>query len=103
MRARLTAGGIPESAIAFIHGADSDQAKMNLFNADNAGRVRIPIGSTRKMEAGTNVQRRLRARCITSTRPGAPCATSSSARAEFCARAISMRRILMNDNDLIIH
>ena len=33
MRSRLTAGGIPENAIAFIHDADSDQAKMNLFNA----------------------------------------------------------------------
>jgi hypothetical protein len=36
-------------------------AKMNLFNAVNAGRVRILIGSTEKMGAGTNVQRRLRA------------------------------------------
>ena len=61
MRARLTAGGIPESAIAFIHDADSDLAKMNLFKAMNAGRVRILFGSTEKMGAGTNVQRRLRA------------------------------------------
>ncbi len=61
MRSRLTAAGIPESAIAFIHDADSDLAKMNLFNAVNAGRVRILIGSTEKMGAGMNVQRRLRA------------------------------------------
>ncbi len=61
MRSRLTAAGIPASAIAFIHDADSDQAKMNLFNAVNAGRVRILIGSTEKMGAGMNVQRRLRA------------------------------------------
>ena len=58
---RLIAGGIPKNEIAFIHDADSDAAKMNLFNAVNAGRVRILIGSTEKMGAGTNVQRRLRA------------------------------------------
>ncbi len=57
MRSQLTAAGVPENAIAFIHDADSDQAKMNLFNAVNAGRVRILIGSTEKMGAGMNVQR----------------------------------------------
>jgi hypothetical protein len=61
VRSRLIAGGIPKHEIAFIHDADSDLAKMNLFNAVNAGRVRILIGSTEKMGAGTNVQRRLRA------------------------------------------
>ncbi len=61
VRDRLIAGGIPKDEIAFIHDADSDLAKMNLFNAVNAGRVRILIGSTEKMGAGTNVQRRLRA------------------------------------------
>ena len=60
-RSRLIAGGIPKNEIAFIHDADSDIAKMNLFNAVNAGRVRILIGSTEKMGAGMNVQRRLRA------------------------------------------
>jgi hypothetical protein len=61
MRSRLTAAGIPENAIAFIHDAESDLAETNLFNAVNAGRVRILIGSTEKMGAGMNVQRRLRA------------------------------------------
>ena len=61
VRDRLIAGGIPKNEIAFIHDADSDAAKLALFNAVNAGRVRIVIGSTEKMGAGTNVQRRLRA------------------------------------------
>jgi P-type conjugative transfer protein TrbL len=61
LRSRLIASGIPQNEIAFIHDADSDGAKMNLFNAVNAGRVRILIGSTEKMGAGTNVQRRLAA------------------------------------------
>src|SRR5712692_6463837 len=61
VRSRLIEGGIPKHEIAFIHDADSDIAKMNLFGAVNAGRVCILIGSTEKMGAGTNVQRRLRA------------------------------------------
>ena len=61
LRARLINGGVPEDEIAFIHDADTDAAKMNLFTAVNAGRVRILIGSTEKMGAGTNVQRRLAA------------------------------------------
>jgi SNF2 family DNA or RNA helicase len=59
LRSRLIDSGIPQNEIAFIHDADSDGAKMRLFNAVNAGRVRILIGSTEKMGAGTNVQRRL--------------------------------------------
>ncbi len=61
VRSRLVAAGISRNEIAFIHDAESDAAKLNLFNAVNAGRVRILIGSTEKMGAGTNVQRRLRA------------------------------------------
>jgi hypothetical protein len=61
VRDRLIAGGIPKHEIAFIHDADSDAAKLTLFNAMNSGRVRIVIGSTEKMGAGTSVQRRLRA------------------------------------------
>src|ERR1039458_1888578 len=61
IRARLIEGGVPEKEIAFIHDADTDPAKMTLFTNVNAGRVRILIGSTEKMGAGTNVQRRLRA------------------------------------------
>jgi hypothetical protein len=59
LRSRLINCGIPQNEIAFIHDADSDGTKMRLFNAVNAGRVRILIGSTEKMGAGTNVQRRL--------------------------------------------
>ncbi len=59
LRTRLIEGGIPQNEIAFIHDADTDAAKMKLFNAVNAGRVRILVGSTEKMGAGTNVQRRL--------------------------------------------
>ncbi len=53
--------GIPQAEIAFIHDAESDAEKKLLFDAVNAGRVRILIGSTEKMGAGTNVQRRLAA------------------------------------------
>ena len=49
----------PQQEIAFIHDADTDAAKKTLFDAVNAGRVRILIGSTEKMGAGTNVQKRL--------------------------------------------
>jgi len=61
LRGRLMDRGIPQDEIAFIHDADTDGAKMRLFNSVNAGRVRILIGSTEKMGAGTNVQRRLAA------------------------------------------
>ena len=49
----------PPREIAFIHDAETDTAKKLLFDAVNAGRVRILLGSTEKMGAGTNVQRRL--------------------------------------------
>jgi N12 class adenine-specific DNA methylase len=61
LRARLIASGVPEKEIAFIHDAESDAEKMKLFTDVNAGRVRILIGSTEKMGAGTNVQKRLAA------------------------------------------
>jgi len=61
LRRRLIASGIPEKEIAFIHDAESDAEKMKLFTDVNAGRVRILIGSTEKMGAGTNVQKRLAA------------------------------------------
>jgi hypothetical protein len=59
LRARLLDSGIPAAEIAFIHDAESDAAKKLLFDAVNTGRVRIMMGSTEKMGAGTNVQRRL--------------------------------------------
>ena len=55
----LIRAGIPAGEIAFIHDADSDARRSMLFDAVNAGRIRILIGSTEKMGAGTNVQRRL--------------------------------------------
>ena len=59
IRSKLTLSGIPEGEIAFIHDAETDLAKKVLFDGVNAGRVRVLIGSTEKMGAGTNVQRRL--------------------------------------------
>ena len=61
VRTRLIESGVPQDEIAFIHDADSDADKKTLFDAVNAGRIRILIGSTEKMGAGTNVQRRLAA------------------------------------------
>jgi N12 class adenine-specific DNA methylase len=61
LRAKLIERGIPEGEIAFIHDADTDGAKSRLFDAVNAGKVRILLGSTEKMGAGTNVQKRLKA------------------------------------------
>jgi len=61
LRARLTERGVPEGQIKFIHEAETDAEKKLLFDAVNAGRVRILIGSTEKMGAGTNVQKRLAA------------------------------------------
>ena len=52
VRSRLIAGGIPEREIAFIHDADSDAAKMMLFDAVNAGRVRILHRLDRKDGSG---------------------------------------------------
>jgi hypothetical protein len=59
VRDKLIAKGIPAKDIAYIHDAESDTQKKTLFDALNAGRVRILLGSTEKMGAGTNVQKRL--------------------------------------------
>ncbi len=61
VRDRLVERGIPESDIAFIHDADTDAKKKALYDSVNAGRVRILMGSTEKMGAGMNVQKRLKA------------------------------------------
>jgi N12 class adenine-specific DNA methylase/broad specificity phosphatase PhoE len=58
MKRKLTQRGIPAQEIAFIHDARDDAAKQLLFDAVNAGRVRILIGSTAKMGEGMNVQTR---------------------------------------------
>jgi hypothetical protein len=59
IRSKLVAAGIPPREISFIHDAETDTAKKLLFDGVNAGSVRILLGSTEQMGAGTNVQRRL--------------------------------------------
>jgi N12 class adenine-specific DNA methylase len=59
VRSKLVKAGVPAGEIAFIHDAETDTAKKLLFDAVNAGRVRVLLGSTEKMGAGTNVQRLL--------------------------------------------
>ena len=48
--------GVPKSEIEFIHNANTDQRKKELFGKVRSGQVRVLIGSTAKMGAGTNVQ-----------------------------------------------
>lgn len=59
LKKKLLHAGIPEDEIAFIHDADSEAKKKELFAKVRAGQVRILMGSTQKMGAGTNVQDRL--------------------------------------------
>lgn len=59
IRAKLIAGGIPPEQIAFIHDADTEVKKKTLFAKVRTGQVRVLLGSTAKMGAGTNVQDRL--------------------------------------------
>lgn len=59
LKHKLIERGIPENEIAFIHDANTDSAKQDLFDKINAGAVRVLIGSTEKCGAGTNVQKRL--------------------------------------------
>ncbi len=59
IKRKLVAQNVPEKEIAFIHDAKTDIQKAKLFGKVNSGKVRILIGSTEKMGAGTNVQRRL--------------------------------------------
>lgn len=59
VRAKLMASGIPREEIAFIHEADTEAKKKELFAKVRAGEVRVLMGSTAKMGAGTNVQDRL--------------------------------------------
>jgi len=61
MKQKLIAAGVPEHEIAFIHDAEGDEAKLELFDKVNAGQVRFLFGSTGKMGSGTNAQRRLAA------------------------------------------
>ncbi len=59
IKKKLVARGVPESEIAFIHNADTDAKKKELFAKVRSGQVRVLMGSTAKMGAGTNVQDRL--------------------------------------------
>ncbi|MCD7735498.1 MAG: DEAD/DEAH box helicase family protein, partial [Lachnospiraceae bacterium] len=59
LKKKLVGKGVPEKEIAFIHTADTEFKKEELFRKVRAGQVRILIGSTAKMGAGTNVQDRL--------------------------------------------
>lgn len=59
LRQKLIAGGMPKEQIAFIHDADTETKKKELFGKVRNGTVRVLIGSTAKMGAGTNVQDRL--------------------------------------------
>ena len=59
IRSKLIAAGMPPEEIAFIHDAKTDKQKKDLFAKVNSGQVRVLIGSTTKMGAGTNVQKKL--------------------------------------------
>lgn len=59
IKAKLMALGIPEEEIAYIHTANTDARKTELFGKVRSGAVRVLMGSTAKMGAGTNVQQRL--------------------------------------------
>ena len=56
---KLIEAGIPEKEVAFIHDADTEIKKKELFSKVRGGQVRVLIGSTQKMGAGTNVQTKL--------------------------------------------
>lgn len=59
LKKKLMDAGIPEEEIAFIHTADSEAKKKELFSKVRSGQVRVLLGSTAKMGAGTNVQDKL--------------------------------------------
>ena len=59
IKKKLADRGVPESEIAFIHDANTDEKKKALFAKVRSGNVRVLLGSTAKMGAGTNVQDRL--------------------------------------------
>ena len=59
IRKKLVAADVPENEVEFIHNADTEAKKAALFSKVRSGDVRILLGSTAKMGAGTNVQQRL--------------------------------------------
>ena len=59
LRSKLIARGIPAEEIAFIHDANTEVKKKELFGKVRSGQIRVLLGSTQKMGAGTNVQKKL--------------------------------------------
>ena len=59
LKAKLVAKGIPEEEIAYIHTANTEKQKKDMFGKVRSGQIRVLIGSTQKMGAGTNVQKKL--------------------------------------------
>ena len=59
LRDKLIARGIPAEEIAFVHSANTEARKKELFEKVRSGQIRVLIGSTQKMGAGTNVQHKL--------------------------------------------
>ena len=59
LKAKLIAKGIPEEEIAYIHTANTEKQKKDMFGKVRSGQIRVLIGSTQKMGAGTNVQKKL--------------------------------------------
>lgn len=59
IKAKLLAAGVPSEEVAFIHNADTEAKKKELFAKVRTGQVRVLLGSTQKMGAGTNVQDKL--------------------------------------------
>ena len=59
IRKKLIERGVPESEIQFIHDADTEQKKLDLYKRTRRGEVRVLLGSTAKLGAGTNVQNKL--------------------------------------------
>ncbi len=59
IKAKLIAAGVPEKEVRYIHEANTREQKQELFDLVNGGQVRVLLGSTEKMGAGTNVQKRV--------------------------------------------
>ena len=59
LRDKLIAKGIPAEEIAYIHDANTEAKKKELFGKVRSGQIRVLLGSTQKMGAGTNVQKKL--------------------------------------------
>jgi len=94
IRQKLIEHGIPESEIKFIHEADTEAKKQELFKKVRRGEVRILMGSTQKMGAGTNVQNKI----IASHDLDCPWRPADlEQRAGRCVRATKTRRSVCTD------